>query len=458
MRKKLAVCMLLAGLAGGVNPAVQAGKFMSQASTQQQPDGPQVGVRHVIESPNLVGPWGQPVEATAPAVIKDPTGADYARAAILKAYPNELLSQGKLPENTGAIVPPGFTGAGIQQVQALGMPGSGMGLPGHGTSGPGMGLAPGVMPQGGPGISQPGIPGAVAAVGALTGQPAPNGSARTEIRFVGPAGMKIAWYAPRNDGRPGFSTQFLEAPARYNFLQSSIYRLKLSAIPNRPGVDLYPTLEVPPGNYKTSTFLAHSSVPLSFTEEDFEQVAAGNFVVKVVYLPDPQFQDLAATGPDEVVSSRLEPGADPILEAKRRGSVLAIVRLGNIDLEAPNTPAMDAPDANMVRAYQQQAAAQQQFAAMQQMAMMRAAMMRGGQPNMGGMMPPGINPGTSRPTGPSVLTPGGAPNVPVNPEATTPSAPTPLVPGTNPATSPIGKTPSNGNFGLARFLSPSNGK
>jgi hypothetical protein len=167
---------------------------------------------------------------------------------------------------------------------------------------------------------------------------------RTAVRFVGPPGMKISWYAPSSDGKTAFSPQYLEAPARYNFLQASIYRLKLSDIPNRPGLELYPTLEVVPAKAKTCAFLAHSAVPVNFTEEDFEQVAAGNFVVKVIYLPDPQFQDLAATGPDEVVSSRLEPGVDPIAEAMRRGCILLVVRLGNIDLEAPNTPAMDAPD------------------------------------------------------------------------------------------------------------------
>src|SRR5262249_22668359 len=99
-----------------------------------------------------------------------------------------------------------------------------------------------------------------------------------------------------------------------------------------------------------AAFLAHSAVPVSFTEEDLEQVSSGNFVVKVIYLPDPQFQDLASTGPDEVVSSRLEPGVDPIAEAYRRGSILLIVRVGNIDLEAPNTPAMDAPGPNGVGA------------------------------------------------------------------------------------------------------------
>src|SRR5207249_2970786 len=82
---------------------------------------------------------------------------------------------------------------------------------------------------------------------------------------------------------------------------------------------------------------------LTFTADDFEQVRAGNYVVKVIYLPYPQFQDLAVAVPGEVVSTRLEPGADPIAEALQRGSILLVVRLGNIDLEAPGTPAMDAP-------------------------------------------------------------------------------------------------------------------
>src|SRR5262249_31992407 len=136
----------------------------------------------------------------------------------------------------------------------------------------------------------------------------------------------------------------IKVPGRYNFLQAAVYRLKLTNIPNRGDKVLYPTLEVVPANAKTATFLAHSSVPVAFTDDDFAQVLdAGNYVVKVIYLPDPQYQDLAPAGPSEVVSTRLEPGADPIAEACRRGSILLIVRLGNIDLEAQNTPGMDAP-------------------------------------------------------------------------------------------------------------------
>jgi hypothetical protein len=268
----------------------------------------------------------------APYNAKPPNGADAARAMIASSQPLDIIQQsGYLKDSAYPILPVGGQCPG------------GMCLgPGNLISPPGIaGMPPGALP---PGLRPPG---AVAAVGALTGGPAAGGPfpiQRTEVRFVGPAGMKISWYGPSGEGKGGFGPQYLQAPARYNFLQASIYRLKLSDIPNRPGMELYPTLEVVPAKVKTCTFLAHSAVPVVFTEEDFEQAAAGNFVVKVIYLPDPQFQDLAATGPDEVVSSRLDPGVDPIIEAKRRGSILLVVRLGNIDLEAPNTPAMDAPN------------------------------------------------------------------------------------------------------------------
>src|SRR5262249_39878702 len=151
----------------------------------------------------------------------------------------------------------------------------------------------------------------------------------------GPLGMQVSWSGPTPDGRTEVDPATIQAPGRYNFPQAAIYRLKLTDIPGWQGPPLYPTLEVVPANARTPTFLPHSSVPLAFPRDDFEQVRAGNYVVKVIYLPYPQFQDLAVAVPGEVVSSRLEPGADPIAEALQRGSILLVVRLGNIDLEAP---------------------------------------------------------------------------------------------------------------------------
>ena len=342
--------MGLMALLGLGTASALGGPYMSQYWNKGTPDGIHWGPSYTPSVPTVQGAWGEPVEVASPYNLKPPTGTDAARAMLAQSMPLELIQQSGYMKNNsypimqaGGQCPGGVCPAPGMGMPGMGMPGMGMpgmGMPGNPISPPGIGGMPsGALP---PGMRPPG---AVAAVGALTGgPPAPFPIQRTEVRFVGPPGMKIAWYGPCADGKGGFGPQYLESPARYNFLQASIYRLKLSNIPNRPGVELYPTLEVVPSKQKTCTFLAHSAVPIAFNEEDFEQVAAGNFVVKVIYLPDPQFQDLSATGPDEVVSSRLEPGVDPIVEAKRRGSILLVVRLGNIDLEAPNTPSMDAPN------------------------------------------------------------------------------------------------------------------
>src|SRR5688500_18202463 len=83
---------------------------------------------------------------------------------------------------------------------------------------------------------------------------------------------------------------------------------------------------------RTEAYLAHNSIPVQFTEEDFYQVLSGNFVTKVIYLPDAEFQELAIAGVEPLVSTRLDPGIDPIVEADRRGAIMAIIRLGNKDL------------------------------------------------------------------------------------------------------------------------------
>jgi hypothetical protein len=274
--------------------------------------------------PNVAGvqgPWGQPVTMAAPySYSNQPSGAEAARAMMARNVPMDLVQAGGL--NT--------PGAPSGVVHAGGMPGeANMSPPGV----PAMPYSPGGIPA----------PTTVAAVGALTGGAGTPQTKRTEVRFLGSEGMKVSWYAPSPGGGAGYSTNSITVPGRYNFLQGGIYRLKLSEIRNLPGVELFPTLEVVPSNLKTDAFLAHSAVPVTFTNEDFEQVAAGNYVVKVIYLPDACYQDVASTGPDEVVSSRLQPGVDPIAEAHHRGSILLVVRMGNIDLDLANSPSMDAP-------------------------------------------------------------------------------------------------------------------
>jgi hypothetical protein len=116
-------------------------------------------------------------------------------------------------------------------------------------------------------------------------------------------------------------------------MQGYIYRLKLSDISGRPALTLYPTIEVAPSTPATDAYLTHNQIPVQFTAEDLDQVEGGNFVTKVIYLPDPKYQELAVANVETLVSTRLEPGVDPVLEADKRGTILMIVRLGGINLE-----------------------------------------------------------------------------------------------------------------------------
>ena len=191
----------------------------------------------------------------------------------------------------------------------------------------------------GPGVGGPG-PGVLLASSASNAGPSsasegygPFGAVRlqsVQVLFDRPELMQVSWDVSavgQYDSTP------LIVPGRQNFRQGGVYRLKIMNIEGRPGMTLYPTLEVGVASPRTSAYLAHAAIPVQFTEEDFDQVAAANFVTKVIYVPDPEYQELALAGVDTLVSTRLDPGVDPIVEADRRGAILAILRVGNKDLE-----------------------------------------------------------------------------------------------------------------------------
>jgi len=153
--------------------------------------------------------------------------------------------------------------------------------------------------------------------------------ANVQILFARPESMRISWDV---SGVGYFDSEPLIVPGRQTFPTGGIFRLKVANIEGREGVERYPTLEVGPVTPRTEAYLAHNAIPIQLTDEDFDQVDAGNFVTKVIYLPDPEFQELALAGVETLVSTRLDPGIDPIVEADRRGAILAIVRMGNKDL------------------------------------------------------------------------------------------------------------------------------
>lgn len=215
--------------------------------------------------------------------------------------------------------------------------------PGPGVGGPG----PGVLAPPGPDLIDPAGGGPTAAMGGgvygeseYTGGPptcfsggAALGVQRSvQLLFSQPDGMNVRFDVT---GQNNFDSEPLICPARQNFTMAGLYRLKITNIPDHEGTELYPTVEIGPVTPRTAAYLSHNAIPVQFSRSDFDQVLAGNYVTKVIYLPDPEFQVLAvAGGADILVSTKLDPGQDPIVEADQRGSIMAIIRLGNLDIEA----------------------------------------------------------------------------------------------------------------------------
>ncbi len=166
---------------------------------------------------------------------------------------------------------------------------------------------------------------------------APKAPEFAQIVFKGPKGLTVQWDTTTiasfdsvplvcdDPGKPQLAKQ--------NFQTAKSYRLKLTNIPDYPETTLYPTMTINAVSPRTKAYLDHNALPIEFSLQDIQNIQAGNFVTKVVFLPSQQYQNLAlAGGTSTVVSTQLPPGADPIVEAQNRGAILAVVQIGNKDL------------------------------------------------------------------------------------------------------------------------------
>ena len=194
-------------------------------------------------------------------------------------------------------------------------------------------------PQLYPGVNGPG-PGVIAARGA--GARGNIGGSTAQILFQGPDGMNVNWDVTSIGA---FDSQPIVTEGIQDFETGKEYRLRLSNLPNRKGIggaplNLYPTLQVNSVTPRTRSYLEHNAIPVRITDNDIDQVQAGNFVTKVIFLPAPEFQNIAiAGGVDTIVNTQLPAGTDPVVEAQNRGSILAVVQIGNKDLSRGLYPA-----------------------------------------------------------------------------------------------------------------------
>lgn len=143
------------------------------------------------------------------------------------------------------------------------------------------------------------------------------------VRVSLPEGGRVVWY----QGSPDRGIENT-APAQAGLLVGQLYRLKISHMPDYPGVELYPSVEVldrlhtPPG--KETEF----PIPVDFSDSEIDLALEGRLITKVVYLEQPQ---LAVPRPlDPEIDVATIPGHLNLLQvADQRGRPMAIVRLGS---------------------------------------------------------------------------------------------------------------------------------
>jgi uncharacterized repeat protein (TIGR01451 family) len=103
------------------------------------------------------------------------------------------------------------------------------------------------------------------------------------IRFAEPDGMDVTFYQGRAQPRT------FKTPFTIGIRPGYVYRIKLSNIPDYPGLVLVPTLDVrgslclPP-----QTGAAKHPAPFILTRQDFDHVIDNSVITKLVFLEDPE--------------------------------------------------------------------------------------------------------------------------------------------------------------------------
>lgn len=157
---------------------------------------------------------------------------------------------------------------------------------------------------------------------------------RSQVLFSTPQGLNVTC------STPGSTTLPLVCPGRLNLARGVTHQLHLSKIPKHEGLDLYPTLELREATAQTKSFLDHNVLTVAFTKEDFDQALAGNLVTKVIFSPELKYLtnigvravtllETSVTDLETLVSTRLDPNVDPIAAAEQRGTIVAVLRIGN---------------------------------------------------------------------------------------------------------------------------------
>jgi hypothetical protein len=178
-------------------------------------------------------------------------------------------------------------------------------------------------------ISQYSPPGVVAL---WTRQARPQPPYMQPVKVFLPSEGRVTFY----DRRPDRAIQ-LNAPAQAALMVGLVYRFKIDQLPDFPGVEFYPTIELLDRLHPPAGLIDEYPVEFAFSLDDFEWAADGRLITKVIYLESPRTVPLLQVNePRKTVT--LPPTKNALLEADALGRPMAILRLGG---RTPNADGSD---------------------------------------------------------------------------------------------------------------------
>jgi len=162
------------------------------------------------------------------------------------------------------------------------------------------------------------------------------------LRIILPSTGEVTFFGPGN----AIAQQ--TAPGQAGFLVGPLYRFKIAGMPEFPGEELYPSIELVDRLHPPQGKAAEFPIPIVFTEEEIEKAVSGSLITKVIYLEQP---DIAV--PESLPSGELHLPPRPIeltrhllSQADVYGRPVALVRMGGRVVQPEELAAAPAIDFN----------------------------------------------------------------------------------------------------------------
>jgi hypothetical protein len=163
-------------------------------------------------------------------------------------------------------------------------------------------------------------PGAIGSQQLLRGGPLPGYFQPVEIKAPAGAMISIAVAGQFDDPRP--------APLKAGMLIGSVYRLRITSIPQQEGLEVFPTIEVIDRLYPPIGQQYRFPILIELAQDELEMALDGKFVTRVVYLEEPEAALPVAQKADDQVCFEAAEGENPLEVADSLGRPVAILRMG----------------------------------------------------------------------------------------------------------------------------------